>query len=567
MTLALEDVTGRITDVDPKKAARFDLSARFLADGARNLALAGTLGPPPSDGPVGLSPLEATFEAKTLALARLSPYVAAFRKADPGALTVSGRASGKLLGALQITGRTALDPSGPSSPIPALDGTFTLGLDWPKGTLVIGRSVLEVAALPLQIEGRVDEIHGTPRVDLRIGTPGEVAIDDVTGLPGVSGRLPDSVKLSGRVRLDAKIQGPSDDLEMSGALDAAPLGVSMDRQPMLEAPSVHATLASRGKEPISGRITAPSGKLKNLAFERFAADWSWSDGALTLTPSAAVYGGTLSGRLEAAFGKPDSESRLALEIAGVQGQPLVESLTTVRGAFAGTLGGRLTLVSRGLGWDAIQKTGKGEGRLTVTDADLKTVQLLPEVARTLSTIGKVAGFQIPPSLESTTFTKLETSLRLADGRVATPDLTLSSKDIAVSADGSLGLDKSLAYRGQVTLAAPVVKSLGTAGRYVADPQGRLSLPFTVSGTVAAPRVAIDERIVLDLGRRVLARQAGEQLGGPAGQILGDVLGGGGGTKSVTPGGPASAADLLQQFLGPRPTPSPSKNPNPRPTPR
>jgi type II secretion system protein N len=570
VTLALEDLTGRITDVDPKKAARFDLSARFLAEGARNLALAGTLGPPPADGPLGQAPLEATFEAKTLALARLAPYVAAFQKADPGALTVSGRAAGKLLGALEIAGRTALDPSGPASPIPALDGTFTLGVDWGKGTLVVGRSVLEVAALPLSIEGRVDDLHGTPRVDFKIATPGEVAIDDVTGLPGLSGRLPDSVKLSGRVRLEAKVQGPSNELEMTGTLDAAPLGVAMDRQPLLEAPSVHATLASRGKEPLSGRITAASAKLKDVPFERFAADWTWSDGSLTLIPSAGLYGGTLSGRVETSFGKPDAESRLALEIQGVQGQPLVESATTVKGVFAGTLDGTLTLVSRGLGWDALTKTGKGEGRLSVSDADLKTVQLLPEVARTLSIIGKVAGFQVPASLESTTFTKLETSLRLADGRVATPDLTLSSKDVAISADGSLGLDKTLAYRGQVTLAAPVVKSLGSAGRYVADAQGRLSLPFTVSGTVAAPKVAIDERVALELGQRALARQAGEQLGGPAGQILGDVVGGAGATRSATPGAqgsPASAVDLLQQFLGPRPTPSPARSPNLRPTPR
>src|ERR1700674_262880 len=41
VTVALEDLTGRITDVGASTAARFDLAARLLADTGRNLALKG----------------------------------------------------------------------------------------------------------------------------------------------------------------------------------------------------------------------------------------------------------------------------------------------------------------------------------------------------------------------------------------------------------------------------------------------------------------------------------------------------------------------------------------------
>ena len=532
ITLALDDLTGRITDIGPSTPARFDLAARCLADSGRNLTLSGSLGPPPSGRPLGESPFKAAFSAKGLALARLSPYVGAFQSTDPGTFSIKGTAEGALLGAVSLGGNLALDPAGPASPIPATDGTFALKLDWPKGTLVIARSLFDVASLPLAIEGRVDDLRKAPRVDIHVATPSDAAVDDVTGLPGLAGRLPDSVRLAGRVRLDVRVQGPPSDLAMRGSLEAADFGVSVDKQAYLAAPSLHATLDSQGKAPLAGRITVPSGKLKNLPFEGLVADWTWDKGSLTLAPTASVFGGSLAARLETDLAHPKSPSRLSFDLRGVDAKPLLESLTTIRDAFSGSLNGKMALETPGLSWDAIAKSAHGDGRISVSDADLQTVKLLPEAARTLSLVGKVAGFQVPPSLESTKFDKLESSLKLAGGRLATPDLVLSGRDVTVSADGSIGFDRTLSYQGQIVLAPSVVKSLGNAGKSLADAQGRLSLPFRASGPIAEPKVAIDEAIVVELGRRLLTRQSGDKLGG--------------------------AAELLQQFLRPPPpTPTPA----------
>jgi hypothetical protein len=550
VTVALEDLTGRITDIGPSTAARFELAARFLADTGRNLTLRGAFGPPLQGRPLAAAPFRVGLAAKNLVLARIRPYLGVSLEADPGVLSIDATAEGVPLGTSGLAGSLKLAPAGASSPVPAIDGQFAMTLDWPNGSLVIEKAPFSVAKLPITIEGRVDDLRASRRVDVRIGTPGDVPIDSVTGLPGIAGTLPAGVRLSGRVRLAAEIQGPAADLAARGSLEAAPLGVTVGGRPFLAAASAKATLASQGKGPLAGRVTAPAGRLKNLPFEDLAADWSYDKGALTLAPSARVYGGTLRARVESDFAHPGSESRVTLELSGVQAQPLVEALTSVRDVFAGSLNGTMSLTSRGLDWDAISKTARGEGRLSVADADLRTVQLLPEVARALTAIGRIAGFQVPASLESTKFSGLETSLRLADGRLSTPDLTLSGRDVAVSADGWLGLDRSLSYEGNVILQPALVKSLGNAGRYIADPQGRLALPFRVSGQVAAPKVAIDERVVLDLGRRVLARQAGEKIGGTAGKVLGDVLGGGGGKK-------ADPVDLLRQLLKPpAPTPTP-----------
>ncbi len=553
VTTAIEDLQGRISDVGPTTPARFELAARFLADAGQNLTLSGTFGPPPTTGePVGKAPLKAAFAVKDLAFGRLSPYLGAFASSDSGLLSLSGNAEGAPLGTLAIVGRASLDP-GEGSMMPSADGTYRLGLDWPSGTLAITETLLSVGNLPLDLEGRIDGLRKSKeegmRVELRLKTPGEVEIESATGMPGIAGRLPAGVKLGGRVRLAAKVEGPTSDLVTEGSLEAAPFSVAAAAGPLLETASAGATLVRRGQEPMGGRITIPAGKLRNVPFENLVADWTWKAGALSLVPSASVYGGTLRARIESDFSKPESASRLSLEVDGVQAQPLLESATTLRDVFAGALQGRIALESRGLSWDAVSRTGKGEGRLSVTNADLRTVKVMPEVARALSAVGAVAGFQVPPGLESTKFSKLETSLALVGGRVSTPDLTLEGADVSGSASGSLGLDRTLDYSGRIVLGPSIVKSFGKTGRYIADSEGRVALPFRASGPIASPKVTIDESIVLVLGRRALARQAGEKVGGDAGKLLGDVLGSGDGKQ-------ASPADILQQFLRPPPTPTP-----------
>ena len=264
ITVAIDDLSGQVTDVGPSRPARFAFAARFLADKARNLSLSGTFGPPPSGAPVGETPLEAEVGAQNVALARLASYVSAFAVSDPGLFNLTGRVSGKLLGALALSGRIALDPPADAR-LPAVDGTFTASLDWTRGSFSLARSVFDVAELPIALEGRVDDLHGTPRVDLRAGTPGEVGLDHVTGLPGLAGRFPAGWKLGGRIRVDVQIQGAVSALDVRGAADASELAVSRDGKPMFEAASLHATVDARGPETLAGRLTAPARRVRRRA--------------------------------------------------------------------------------------------------------------------------------------------------------------------------------------------------------------------------------------------------------------------------------------------------------------
>jgi hypothetical protein len=594
VTTTFDAIEGRVAGISALSPTYVELSGRLLSDTERNVAFKGTIGPPRPGRPLGEMPLDASLSAKSLVLARLGPYLGR-KPGEPGVLTVETTAKGTFLGALRLAGSVTLVPRGgreARSPIPAIDGRFRGVLDWPHATLTLDPSPLSVARLPLTVQGRVDGLRAKPRLDLAVATREEVSADRVTALPAVATALPPGVRLSGRVRLMALLRGPAGDLAVHGSASVASLGLSRDGEggPLLAAPYATATLESRGEGPRAGRLTIPSGALKRVQFENLRADWSWDTGkgTLVVAPAADIYGGRIAARLESELGKAEPLSRATVELEGVRGEALVESATTTRNAFAGAITGRLSLVSHGLSWDAILRTASGEGHVTVSGPDLYTVHLKPEVGRMLATIGKyAAGFLTPPSLESTTFDRLETSLRLAEGRLATPDLTLSGHDAAVDAAGSLGLDRTLAYRGHVVLESSLVESLGTAGRYIADARGHVVVPFQVSGTISDPKVSIDTSVIMDLGRRIAARLAGDRMGGWW-KVLGEAIGsgalpmpgsgggggfpmpGGGGGGFPMPGGggfpmPPSPGNLLRQFMRPNESNSP-RQPAPQPTP-
>ena len=574
VTTTFDGIEGRVAGISALSPTNVEVSGRLLADTERNVVFKGMVGPPRPGGTPGETPVDVTLSASGLALARLRPYLGPGRE-DPGVLTIETTAKGTVLGALKLAGSVAFVPRGgrdAGSRIPAVDGRFSGVLDWPHAALTLERSSLTVASLPLSVHGRIDGLRAGPRLDLSIATQGEVPAERVTALPAVAAALPPGVRLSGRVRLTVSLRGPAGDLTVHGSADATPLNLSHDGEqvPLLAAPYATATLESRGEGSRSGHLTIPAGALKRLPFQNLSADWSWDTGRGTLrvAPAADVCGGRIAARLESQLGRAEPLSRVTVEVAGVRGDQLIEATTTTHGAFAGVITGRLSLVSHGLTFEAIQRTAQGEGHLRVSGPNLYTVHLKPEVARMLATIGKyAAGFVTLPSLESTTFEQLDTSLRLADGRLTTPDLTFSGHDAAVEAAGALGFDKTLSYRGRVVLAASLVESLGTAGRYLADARGRVVVPFHVSGTITDPKVAIETSAMVDLGRRLAARLAGERLGGWW-QVLGDAIGTG---SLPMPGSgafpmPPSPGDLLRQFMRPRSNPQGEGEAAPRATP-
>jgi hypothetical protein len=207
VTISLDDLAGEICDLGPASTPCFDLSGRFLADAGRNIFLKGAIGPPSPAKGFADAPFEATFAAKSLALARIATVFRAARKIDPGVLSIEGALHGSPRGVVNVTGDVALVPPPRSTRIPPFEAKLALTLDGSGDSVAIAQSPFALASLPLRAEGRIDGLRTTaPRLDLRIATPGDVAIETLARLPGFSRSLPPGMQLSGRVRLDTSLR-------------------------------------------------------------------------------------------------------------------------------------------------------------------------------------------------------------------------------------------------------------------------------------------------------------------------------------------------------------------------
>jgi len=522
--LALDDVTGSVRDIGSAAPVSFDVDARFLSDSGRNVSVRGIVARPPG-GDLASAPLRVLYSAKNLDLSRLAPWAGAASR-EAGAFTVEGSAEGAALGALTLAGRAALTPSD-SSRLPPLEGEYALTLDAPSDSLTIRRSALRVGSLPLTAEGRIDSLRGAPRLDLRLATPESVSIERILSLASAAGRLPGALRASGRLRFEARVRGPASDVAARVEADGSSLDAEVEGRPVFAAASLHAAVASRGRTDASGRVAVPSGSLRGVPFDDLSADWSWKDGTLVVAPFLRVFGGRVGMRLEADLRRPESDSRLAFELAGVPLDRLASAAPgptpSAASLLGGTLSGWMTMTGRGLGTELFARTAAGEGRLTVSRAELRTVRVMPEIAKTLARIGRAAGLDVPDGIDTPRQFALQTGVRFGGGRVETPDVTLTSGDVVVHAGGSVAPDRTLSYRGRVVLGPAAVRGFGRLGTYLADSRGAFEIPFHVAGPASSPEVSVDLD-AMTIGRRLVSGRLRDALPERARRIVDGVLG-------------------------------------------
>jgi hypothetical protein len=107
------------------------------------------------------------------------------------------------------------------------------------------------------------------------------------------------------------------------------------------------------------------------------------------------------------------------------------------------------------------------------------------------------------------FSKLAATLAVGDGAARTDDLRFESKDLLLSAGGTVRLDGSaINLAGDVQLSDELSKQAGRDLVRYTQEQGRVTLPATITGSAAAPQVRID---VASMAKRALTNRANEEV--------------------------------------------------------
>ena len=261
-----------------------------------------------------------------------------------------------------------------------------------------------------------------------------------------------------------------------------------------------ATLGTLSLQNVSGRARILPDRMTfdPIGFGVFGGKY---EGSLTLTP-----GGTAGFRLKAA-------------LAGID--------MAAAAAFAGspdTVSGRLaaTVDLAGVGIDAASalSTAKGSARVDITDGVVKNLGLVRTIiiatsGRSDASPASAGGSRDEP------FSRLGATLSLANGTATTSDLRFESEDLLFDAAGTVRLDGSaINLAGQVQLSDALSQQAGRDLVRYTQEQSRVTLPATITGPAANPRVRID---VAGLAKRAIANRVKEEVQGAIKKGLGGLL--------------------------------------------
>ncbi len=118
----------------------------------------------------------------------------------------------------------------------------------------------------------------------------------------------------------------------------------------------------------------------------------------------------------------------------------------------------------------VMNTLSGSGSLSTKDLSLSGVKVIDMVADIVK----------KPSLKETKVKNLNIDFTIADGRINTKPFDLTLGDYKMNLSGSTGLDKSIDYKGEITIptSAGKISQLGT-------------VDMNIGGTFTSPKVSID----------------------------------------------------------------------------
>jgi uncharacterized protein involved in outer membrane biogenesis len=250
-------------------------------------------------------------------------------------------------------------------------------------------------------------------------------------------------------------------------------------------------------------LSSQSGVAANIDYTDLTADVRATPDKVFIDRYAAkALGGALSGlgTFEPKLAKFDLSAK-------VEKVNLAEYFRYKAPALVDVLVGRidadLTIGGQGKNWEEMQKTLAGSGGAVVLEGALLNMNLADRLFSSIQGIPMVPAdltqrmrAKNPKLLAEnrTAFQNLSGKVTIADGRLRTPDLKLSTSDFTIAGDGWFSFAKEMNVSSTLTLSEKLSRDLVAevpAAKFLLSPNGRLEVPLTLTGAIAKPTVGVD----------------------------------------------------------------------------
>jgi hypothetical protein len=263
-----------------------------------------------------------------------------------------------------------------------------------------------------------------------------------------------------------------------------------------------------------GRVTAERARLAKVEIRRLSSSVAIEGGEIRFHEATFdVHGGKAEGAVVVGL-TGEAPFRVTGGVEGVGLGPLVaEVAPSYRGGVSGTASMSLDLGGRVAGAPGIVHTLGGSARLAVRDGKLETFGILKQVRSILEMAG---GRGI--GKDETPFERLTASFAVQGGNAETSDLEFRSPDIDLDGGGVVDLGGPLKLQVLASFSKAASDDLVRETRQLkvrVGPDGRLTVPLAIRGTLTSPQVKLDldrvlkeglQQSIEDLGKKSLLRK-------------------------------------------------------------
>lgn len=249
----------------------------------------------------------------------------------------------------------------------------------------------------------------------------------------------------------------------------------------------------------SGRAEGRGLVVHGLAFDRFEGRFGYADGRVAVERlSLDAYGGALAASGTVQLGQPVRFDGSA-ELSGVDVSGLVRDW---RGAPPPTALGSLEAEGELALRLAAGDRGTGEGRLALRDGRLPAGSIFSALLGTLGQLtGRLLSFGSAGAPSASRLESLTATWTLRDERLHSDDLVLVTDDYSYRAAGSLGLDRSLAFSGELQLTSRGLQRLLASAALPLPGASEVipAIPVRVGGSLGSPSVRAEATALPEAG--------------------------------------------------------------------
>ena len=226
---------------------------------------------------------------------------------------------------------------------------------------------------------------------------------------------------------------------------------------------------------------------RGTLIEDLSARYQLKDNIFTLEQlTGKTAGGTFTETARIDLSKPGLAYKTHIETSAIQADPLLSAFAPkMAGTVFGLLNLSVDMQGQGTGLEDLKQSLSGSGDLKIANGKLTGAGL----------VGGLADFLDLEELRVLRFSQAAGQLVVKDGRVQL-DGNLAGDQVRLAPTGTVGLDGTLDVGLPVRLAPALTARLDSSNkfsRFLTDSQGWGELPLKVTGSVKAPRFALDTK--------------------------------------------------------------------------